>query len=382
MRLKTLNGAPLSQNLNFDEDTLLPLSQCKFMLASLETMISSSDETAFKWRRLGSKDTRLHTGWSQPYLPDSGGRLAEMDVSVSMPHVGQSSSFPELESTRLDTTMDFDEPSSAPDTFLQHSFVLHDTMLSSQVAQDIAGGDETISSSSFLTTSFSTTISELGGEGNVEEQTLILQVPLKMSLSSLNSLPTAQRLRTIYPQTPTPNVLCVLMTHPERREVFVRKGGYTMDLYEITVADDTRAGFKVSFWLRPPNEHKMMAQPLLKTLESIKVGNILLLRNIALTAFRDTVYGQSLNPSIARARTTIDVLMDSSGSHVGHLGRLPVSMVETFMKVKRWARTHVAPSVVGGKKRRKMSDGGREAKRKPSNSFLDESLPPDTMPLA
>jgi hypothetical protein len=383
MRLKTLNGAPLSRNLKFDEDTLLDPNECRLMVVPTKTAESSSHANVFKWRRLEDRNTHLHTGWSQPYLPGSGRRLSEMDISLSMPFVEQNSTLLNIDSTRLDTTMNIGEQSSAPDTFLQHSLVFHDTLLSSQVAQNTAGGDRTISSSSFLTTSFGTTISEPNSEGNVEGPTLILQVPLKMSLTALGSLPTAQHLRSIYPQTPTPNVLCVLMTHPERREVFVRKGGYTMDLYEITVADDTNSGFKISFWLHPLNKHNTMAQPLLKTLETVKVGDILLLRNIALTAFRDTVYGQSLNPSIARARTTIDVLMDSSGSHVGHLGGLPASMVETFMRVKRWARTHVAPSDLGGRKRRGTSNGqGREGKRKASSSFLDESLPPDTLPLA
>jgi hypothetical protein len=380
MRLKTLNGAPLSQNLRFDEHALLPRNECKSLVASLNATISSTDATTFKWRRLRGKDTRLHTGWSQPYLPGSDRRLEEMEASITMPRVEQSSNFPDLESTQLDTTMGLGEQSFAPDTFLQHSLVFHDTLLSSQVAQDVVEGDQTISSSSFLTTSFGTTISEPNSEGNVEEPALMLQVPPKMSLTALQSLPTAQHLRSIYPQTPTPNFLCALMTHPERREVFVRKGGYTMDLYEVTVADDTSSGFKVSFWLRPHSDHNTTAQPLLKILETIKVGDILLLRNIALTAFRDTVYGQSLNPSIARARTTVDVLMDSSGSHVGHLGGLPASMVESFVRVKRWAKTHVAPPDVGGRKRRRTSNGqGQEGKRKTASSFLDDSLPPDTL---
>jgi hypothetical protein len=383
MRLKTLNGAPLPENLDFDEHALFTPGECMLLLDSIKTAESSDDASTYKWRRLGDKDSRLHTGWSQPYLPGSGRRFEEMDVSLTMPYVEQTSVSLDMDSPRLDSTADSDEQPSAVDTFLQHSFVFHDTLLSSQVVQDLAA-DQTISSSSFLTTTFSTNTSETSIEGKAEGLALTLQVSPNMSLSSLGTLPSAYNLRSIYPQTPTPNVLCVLMTHPERREVFVRKGGYKMDLYEITVADDTSSDFKVSFWLRPPrnsnNEHAKIQQPLLKTLEDIKVGDILLLRNIALTAFRDTVYGQSLNPSISRARTTIDVLLNNEGARIGQLGGLPVSFVEAFTKVKKWARTHVAPADVGTKKRRDTSSGhARSRKRKHASSHEDDSLPPDTL---
>jgi hypothetical protein len=57
-----------------------------------------------------------------------------------------------------------------------------------------------------------------------------------------------------------------------------------MDLYEITVADDTKSGFKISFWLRPAresgNEQANAQQPLLHSLEHMRVGDILLMRNI------------------------------------------------------------------------------------------------------
>jgi hypothetical protein len=156
-----------------------------------------------------------------------------------------------------------------------------------------------------------------------------------------------------------------------------------MDLYEITVADDTKSGFKVTFWIRPlgdSNEQSRRQQPLLQTLQALRVGDILLLRNIALTSYRDTVHGQSLNPSIARARTTIDVLMKSTGVSARCLEGLPEIVVEAFKRVKQWARTHVAVTDGGSRKRRGTSTGrGTPRKRTPASSFHDESLPPDTM---
>jgi hypothetical protein len=379
MRLKSINGAPFPEHLDFSEDTLLDGVNCVDYLTVQEHSTIGSTSDPIKWRRLAPKEARLRTGWSQPYLP----RVGE-GVLMAMPDMGLSTAVSEQEMTRLDTTLDLEEESSMADNdFLQHSLIFHDTLLSSQVAQDTTV-DRTISSSSFLTTSFGTTMSEVSTPSKTDVPTLFLQVPPKMSLTPLRLLPSAQHLNSIYPQTPTPNLLCVLMSSPERRQVFVRRGGFKMDLCEVTVADDTMSGFRVSFWLRPPrqsnNEQSHAQQLLLNNLERIKVGDILLLRNIALTSFRDIVHGQSLNPTIARARTTIDVLTKSSGASAEQLGGRSASVIETFTRVKRWARTHIAGND-GGFKKRKITCTGQDqtGKRKCKSSLPDDTLPPDTL---
>ncbi|KAF2628741.1 hypothetical protein BU25DRAFT_325570, partial [Macroventuria anomochaeta] len=275
------------------------------------------------------------------------------------------------------------DEASAADDYLQHSLLFHDTLLSSQVVQDRAV-DNTVTSSSFLTTSFGTTASGFSSPSPVDSHVLVLQVPSAMAVTTLGSLPSAQHLRSIYPQTPTPNFLCALMTTPERREVFVRKGGYKMDLWEVTVGDDTRSNFKVTFWLRPPrdsnNEQNHAQVQLLHTLEHLQVGNIILLRNIALTSFRDIVYGQSLNTAITRARTWVDVLMKSNGMSAAEVGGLPASVVESFVRVKRWARSHVAGDTDNVRKRKGgPSRPGNAAKQSLTSSARDKDLPPDTM---
>ncbi|KAF2830347.1 hypothetical protein CC86DRAFT_160313 [Ophiobolus disseminans] len=383
MRLKTLNGAPSSQHLDFSEHCLLALDKCAGFDAVHEDNPASSSAPALNWRCLTNKGTRLRTGWSQPYLPKCGLQLEQAEVSISIPDVEQASTLLEPGTTWNETTIDLGEPATAADDFLEHSLIFHDTLLSSQVAQDTVV-DTTISSSSFLTTSFATTASDPSSPNRVDGHTLILHVPPKMAITSIGLFPTSHHLRSIYPQTPTPNTICVLMAPPERREVIVRKGGFKMHLYELSVGDGTMAGFKVTFWLRPPrkddNEQSNMQQSLFRTLEDVNVGDILLLRNIALTSFRETVYGQSLNPTIARVRTTIDVLMKSNGVSVGRLDGLPAAVHETFMRVKRWARIHVVTADNGPKKRRGSSTRrDKPGKRHLTSSAHDEFLPPDTL---
>jgi hypothetical protein len=381
MRLKLLNGAPLREHLSFNNEILLDIAECNDFRRAWHGP-STEEEHVVKWRDIGLNNAGLKTGWSQPYLPGTGLQGVRDNYSFAIPDIEESSALPQYDTTNFDTTLTLNEDQPAANDYLQHSLVFYDTLVSSQVVRDVAE-DDTVDSSSFLTTSFGTTASG-SSLSPMDSHVLVLQVPSAMTVTPLNSLPSAQHLRSIYPQTPTPNLLCALMTTPERREVFVRKGGYRMNLWEITVGDDTRSNFKVAFWLRPHgesnNQQNHAQTQLLHTLERLQVGNILLLRNIALTSFRDIVYGQSLNTAITRARTSVDVLMKSSGMSVAQVGGLPASVVETFTKVKRWTTSHVAGEMKHvGKRKVGPSMPGKVAKRPFLSSAQDEDLPPDTM---
>lgn len=385
MRLKTLNGAPLCGRLDFSERILLNSDECKaFTSADWSDALAIDSTLPLKWRCITTKATHLQTGWSQPYLPGRSVQDEESSPNFAIPNAIESSFVPQLDdTTNIDTTLTLSDTTFETDGFLEQSFIFHDNLLSSQVLPDVRN-DAVASSSSFLETSFGTSSFGFGTPSEVEEDILLVQVPSKMATISLGSLPSAHHLRAIYPQTLTPNFICVLMVNPEQREVFVRKGGYKMNLWEVTVADDTRPGFKVTFWIRPlresNNEQTRTTNLLLQTLGSLKVGNILLLRNIALTSFRDDVYGQSLNPAISRARTSIDVLMNNLGGSVGPSSGLPAAAVDTFARVKKWARTHVAAESVAPRKRKGDTlRGDRYSRRSCRSHDHDNSLPPDTM---
>ncbi|KAL5118918.1 hypothetical protein ACEQ8H_003241 [Pleosporales sp. CAS-2024a] len=387
MRLKTLNGAPLRQNLTFREESLIDCIDCHaFNIAErISHRTGTASTSTVTWRHIRVGDQRLRTGWSQPYLPGSGHTYGPGDRdNPFIPTVANTSTLPNPESSLHEATLDLDESFMA-ETFVEQSLIFHDALLSSQIAQDTAA-DQSVSSSSFLTTSFGTHASGSSCPSRLDNQALLLQIPPKLTMTSLNSLPSAEHLRSIYPQTPTSNMICVLMAPLQRREVSVRKGAYHMDLYEIVVADDTGSGFKVTLWLHPgrgSNHVLYTAQkPLLQTLEEIRVGDILLLRNIALTSFRTTVYGQSLHPAIARARTSIDILLNSAGLSLFRMDGIADEFLATFRRVKKWARDHVATATSSDARKRRSTATDRKSsgKRRLVASTHDESLPPDTLP--
>jgi len=72
-----------------------------------------------------------------------------------------------------------------------------------------------------------------------------------------------------------------------------------MEILDLLLGDETRAGFSVSFWLPPADSQNSRAgqaenEDLRNTLQSARAGDVVLLRSVALNIWRKAVYGQSL----------------------------------------------------------------------------------------
>jgi hypothetical protein len=399
MRLKTLNGAPLCEQLDFSEDVLLKPSSVQNLFSSslkrknAPTNTGNDDSVVVKWRHLDAKPSKLHSGWSQPYLPKGGIFVATPDLSYTDLQIGKAPNSVAHGSLPEDTTYTFEEDSKT-DSYLEHSLILHDTLLSSQIILNADTSisnalENSISSSSFLTTSFGTDTIETSHTIKGEGQLPVLQLPPELAIISLNAIPTAKYLRSIHPQTPTPTLLCVLTAPVEIREILVRKGTYKMHLYDLVVADDTASsGFKVSFWFRPPYQptkqgdkvRNRQQEDVRHKLDQIKTGQVLLLRNIFLSIFRDEVFGQSLNPNISKARTTVEIMTAADGSSkFSHI--LPLAVEDKLARVKKWAKAHVVPVHRNTKKRKEnYVDSEVTIKRLRRDTHgVEGTLPPDTM---
>lgn len=380
MRLKTLNGAPLRETLDFSPEALLsPDVAARFLYQDTQSSEAAGD-TPLKWRHVTSKDQRLRSDWSQPYLPTGDFHGSDPDVTFALPGVGASLDAEREGTNENDTTTAFDETTNDESEFVYHSLIFNDTLLSSQIVE-VQAADLTTTSQSFLSTSIdSTTSADLESFQHSNTDRPILQVPSSLQLTTLGALPNAAQLRRIYPQTPTPNLICVLTAPPEDREVFVKKRGYKMRLREIIVADNTKSAFKVSFWQKPSKGSENQ-NPLDQTLQRITTGDILLLRNVALNAFRDEVFGQSLNVSITRVKTSIEILMGGSGISNRQLGTLPAPVVAAFMRVKKWANSHIASNTTGHKKRKDGSQVYNQVTKRVlrSSTVQRDALPPDSL---
>lgn len=390
MRLKTLNGAPLCEHLDFNQETLLDPQEREpafrnFLAGKTSSPVDEDVGTSMviKWRRLEARNTRLQSGWSQPYLPRDSTTDSKSGLSYTTVPRGQASS-PITQGLLDDTTDTFEDYPSTVGGFLQHSLIFHDTLMSSQIATDAPqsrldgadGADNSISSSSFMSTSFDTVTTEDSETAGALSQGPILQLPPNLLITSLGSLPNAAHVRSVFPSTLDRNLLCVLTAEAELREVIVKTTGKVVNLFEITVADETSTGFKISLWYRPGRAQDRTQETIRGTLDNIQVGDILFLRKIVLNDYRDTVYGLFHS----KAKSTVEVVMKADGSF-GYKHILPVDAEEKFRRIKCWANIYVAPELGGSRKRKGDVAGGGSAQKKSltGTDRDNDTLPPDTM---
>lgn len=224
--------------------------------------------------------------------------------------------------------------------FLEHSIAVFDDFASSQILQqDAAGGDGTdLDTTIDFTTSFATT-SAMDSSFNTTEGSHspakginnVLDSGLNGAISNLKQIPAADYISRILPQTMTVNLMVGVVTVSPARTVRLRKSNAEMDIIELIIGDDSRAGFAISFWLAPMESQNKPADDLRETLRSLRAGDIVLLQNVALSCFRNCVYGQSLSKRFARNSTLITLMEEAqfqhyllvfmrscSGSKIGH----------------------------------------------------------------
>lgn len=344
-----LTGAPRPRDLNWDNGLLQNI-----LLPSMKTFLdiqnsnlpndsytiseeSSPISPVPKWRSVPlDPQAHLRTGLSPPFAEFSSSGIQSMSFEEPYNRRGVSFEFvSDLTSTVWEATSESIESISST-KFLEHSIAFHETLLSSQIAPHTSqeGASLTRSTGSLATSSFESTTTDNSSVRALQDLQDFLSsgptsnnshIPTNVTITALSALPSPTHLQSIHPQTPTPNLLVTLLSIPPPRTVTVRRTGKQMTLHDILVADETRSNLTITFWL-PPHERALpnpetapQQQPSKKpppqheqlraTLEGLRTGDIVLLRNIALTAFRGTVYGQSLNPSISRARTAVDVLV-------------------------------------------------------------------------
>ncbi|GAB1744728.1 hypothetical protein NU219Hw_g2402t1 [Hortaea werneckii] len=238
-----------------------------------------------------------------------------------------------------------------------------------------------------------------------------LQQPFRLlgPITDLKSIPSATHIDAIFPGTITLNLLGAVISISPIRTVQLRRrqragnGGNNpqypnnnpagpahpdeRDLVEILLGDETRAGFSATFWFLPesasprrphqypatrgrggngggsPRDANEEAKLRRQNLLSLRAGDVVLIRNLALSVFKGGVYGQSLRGStggkmgMGRGNfTDVRVLEEDEeeeeGSGKGDLfSSLPVSIRGQvrgkLRRVREWRDGFVGPGVRG-----------------------------------
>jgi len=341
-------GAPTFKSLQWDEDKLLTTPVSPFDSDFQEVWPFPDDHSA-KWRLLqeipaleqAHDDTELEPMFfTTEGLTDTAGK--DSVLSQFYDH-----SFAVHETSELSIPMSFSQNSS-----LQESGVWVDSTMTSNESSS----------------------SKQDGSGQPSF------IPIQGQVGDLQDIPSASYLRSIVPQTVTVNLIVGIITvHPPRR-VITRQWKREMDIVEMVVGDETHSGFGVTFWVPPEPErtdnNNSNNDGLGQSLAGLRPRDIVLLRMVGLSSFRERVYGQSLRKGV----TQIDLLhrqrvdaTDAGGIYglrrllnSGCDGEDPV--VVKARRVREWIQHFVlVPEPAGGDE----AEGMRRMKR-------GQTLPPDT----
>ncbi|KAF7503315.1 hypothetical protein GJ744_003996 [Endocarpon pusillum] len=178
-------------------------------------------------------------------------------------------------------------------------------------------------------------------------------------LNDVKDIPSAAYLRSIEPQTMTINLIVGIIALPSPRSVMVgRRWGQEreMQLLEMLVGDETRAGFEITMWLSnktATTEIWPRQSTLENQLQGLRPRDVVLLQNIALCAYQGRVHGQSLRRDVTKVNLLYRRKLDdadaggtfSSRALVESDGSDPV--MEKAKRVKQWLTDFVSDEVLG-----------------------------------
>ena len=280
------------------------------------------------------------------------------------------------------------------DDFLDHSFALEANLQSSQIAShhqslEVDESEE----ATFMTDDsiHSTTVDDLDttfmSAASIQQdsgpESAVSSYRPVGPVMNIKAVPTSQYLQRIQPQTMTVNLLVGIINIAPARTVTTRKSGQDMDIIELTVGDETKAGFTISSWHPAQSSQRRnnkTEDPLRTTLSSLRPQDIVLIERVALSSFRNAVFGQSLNRRATKNTTTFTVLhkAHSLRSDSAQRPNLPRAVEDKLDRVCDWVSSFVGPSA----KRKAQSEPLPQVgvKKKTRSALLEEFLPADSQP--
>lgn len=349
-----LAGAPHGEALKWDEQGLLSHFE-----PPIQRFLGREDST--RKRSTAPTPTGLHAKWRSVACDDFGSRPSNLYHGLAQDKLGKSNG-------NLKERSHFEDFE-----FLEHSIAVLDNLDSSQIIStadgeqtdanaDVQTIDISFTTTSLTDTSIQTSNDSLATASPTQDEGNATTAKIAGGITDLKRLPKADHITRILPQTITVNILVGIITVSPSRTVRLRRRNAEMDIIELTVGDETRAGFSISFWLVPIESQKPL-DDLRENLRRLRSGQVVLLQNVALSCWKGNVYGQSLSKRFARNSTTIYMIGDKSRQ------RFSTPVVSKLRRVQDWAADFVG--VV--KRRTSFDEAGKTVKKRK----MDE-LPPDT----
>ena len=290
-----LTGAPISSSLDWSTEVLQTALIPSFIndQAWPSTCKSTPKSVAPLWRSLPLHQSHLPTGltqaghpeWMEPCKSTRNEPFSFIEKEPFLPT--SEGSWPGVESVA--TTQDQELAASQ---YYEHSFAVHE--ISSSLILPPASSTPPAASKDEESSFSSDHEARIAAHAHAVHARLV-----SGPLTDLKETPNASYLRSINPQTMTVNLVVGIISISPPRSIITRKNHKPIELVEMIVGDDTRAGFGISVWLPAQHTHdsrKTITRnvDLREQTLYLRPQDIVLAKNVALGSFRGTVRGQSL----------------------------------------------------------------------------------------
>lgn len=368
-RLIVLTGAPAPSALHWDEYALSGQGIKAGGGVDRTKSLESSHTFSAQWRRVRTEEALVHTDQQTlNFMPSPYPVKAIFLTTADLTAQTQLQDTSVLTSTNVSTASML-TAAEILDDFYTQSLAVHEDLTASRL-------------SDFQNQTTSLSDSECGEEkphlapskaDNYIQSSRPFPAPCP-HLSDLKDIPSATYLQSIGPRAATVDLIVGIMTLGPPRQVTVgRRWGreQEMQLVEMLVGDETRAGFEITMWLSSGSKTTgglLQRGGLELQIQRVRPRDVVLLRNVALRAYQGRVHGQSLR----RDATKVDLLyrrrLDGSDTDVIYNSRTLLESVgtdpvrEKVKRVSRWLMDYVGDGDI--------CDNDGEVSRRP--------LPPDT----
>ena len=182
--------------------------------------------------------------------------------------------------------------------FYEYSYALHEE----QPTADVIYLDSKNDMTQFSLAAFAVE-TEMALMAEELPQQAVQAKPRSSNTTSLRNIPNASMIRSLGTSTMTVDLVVGILAISQPRSIKTRKYGRLVELVEMTVADDTKAGFGITIWLPVSKERfskNNQEDRLRSSVATLRPQDIILARNVALESFKGKVYGQSLRKGITK----------------------------------------------------------------------------------
>ena len=209
---------------------------------------------------------------------------------------------------------------------------------------------------------------------------------------AVSSIPSAAYLQSIQPHTMTVDLIVAVISVAPPRLIRTRRAGQEMEIVELLVGDETKAGFAINFWLLPEQQPQGMNQgrtaagmgSLRASIDALRPQDVVLLKSVALSSFRARVYGQSLRKGLTKLHGLYrPAIHERDGQTQKRLlaldgGRAGGAHVAKIERIKEWATLFVMPAAVPHGTSTCNAPYNYAANEYAGGPLGREELPPDT----